>query len=52
MGKNKLARFEENKTLPNVFQPTREEALGQFSLKGKWRTEVFKNNNPIDLELG
>ena len=52
MGKNKLARFEENKTLPNVFQPTREEALGQFSLKGKWRTEVFKNNNPIVLELG
>ena len=52
MGKNKLARFEEKKTLPNVFQPTREEALGQFSLKGKWRTEVFKNNNPIVLELG
>ena len=52
MGKNKLARFAENKTLPNVFQPTREEALNNFHLKGKWRSEVFKNQNPIVLELG
>ena len=52
MGKNKLARFAENKTLPNVFQPTRDEALDHYPLKGKWRTEVFKNQNPIVLELG
>lgn len=52
MGKNKLARFAENKQLPNVIQPTREEALNQFHLKGKWHSEVFKNNNPIVLELG
>lgn len=52
MGKNKLARFAENRTLPNVFQPTREEALDNFHLKGKWRSEVFKNNNPVVLELG
>ncbi len=52
MGKNKLARFAENKTLPNVFQPTRAEALQEFHLKGKWRDEVFKNNHPIVLELG
>ena len=52
MGKNKLARFAENKTLPNVFQPTRDEALNNFHLKGKWRSEVFKNQNPIVLELG
>lgn len=52
MGKNKLARFAENKTLPNVFQPTREEALNNYPLKGKWRSEVFKNHNPIVLELG
>lgn len=52
MGKNKLARFAENRTLPNVFQPTREEALNNYPLKGKWRTEVFKNQNPIVLELG
>ena len=52
MGKNKIARFEENKILPNVIQPTREEALNSFELKGKWRTDFFKNNNPIVLELG
>lgn len=52
MGKNKLARFRENLTLPNVIQPTREEALQNFYLKGKWRSEIFKNDNPIVLELG
>ena len=52
MGKNKIARFEENKILPNVIQPTREEALNGFGLKGKWRKEHFKNENPIVLELG
>ncbi len=50
--KNKLARFAENKTLPNVFQPTRAEALDNYPLKGKWRERVFKNQNPIILELG
>ena len=52
MGKNKLARFAENRLLSNVIQPTREEALDNFHLKGKWRSEVFKNNNPVVLELG
>ena len=52
MGKNKQKRFDENKILANVFQPTRAEALEGFSLKGKWRNEVFKNENPIVLELG
>lgn len=52
MGKNKIARFEENKILPNVIQPTRAEALEGFHLKGKWHQEVFRNSNPIVLELG
>ena len=52
MGKNKLVRFAENKTLPNVIQPTRDEALTGFYLKGKWRKEYFKNDHPIILELG
>ncbi|PZQ81609.1 MAG: tRNA (guanosine(46)-N7)-methyltransferase TrmB [Flavobacterium johnsoniae] len=51
MGKNKIARFEENKTLHNVIQPTREEAINSFEHKGKW-AEFFGNNNPIVLELG
>lgn len=49
--KNKLKRFKENDTFPNVIQPTREEVLHSFSLKGKW-TSFFANNNPVVLELG
>ncbi len=49
--KNKLKRFEENKTFDNVIQPTREEILNSFNLKGNWHS-LFKNNNPIVLELG
>ncbi len=51
--KNKLKRFRENETFENVFQPTREELVDKkYKYKGKWRTEVFKNENPIVLELG
>ena len=51
--KNKLKRFKENETFDNVIQPTREELVsGDFSLKGKWRQEFFKNDHPIVLELG
>ncbi|NAW51233.1 tRNA (guanosine(46)-N7)-methyltransferase TrmB [Elizabethkingia argentiflava] len=52
MGKNKIRRFEENKTLVNVFQPTREQALAGYEMKGKWREDFFKNDHPIILELG
>lgn len=51
--KNKLKRFRENETFKNVIQPTREEALNDgLKLKGNWREKVFKNDNPIVLELG
>lgn len=51
--KNKLKRFRENETFSNVYQPTREEVINNnFNLKGNWNKEVFKNNNPIILELG
>ena len=51
--KNKLKRFKENETFPNVFQPTREELVNDtFGLKGQWRDKVFKNDNPLVLELG
>jgi len=49
--KNKLKRFKENESFENVIQPSREEVLKGFSLKGKWQS-YFKNNNPIVLELG
>ena len=51
--KNKLKRFKENETFPNVFQPTRETLVeNKFSLKGQWCAEFFKNNHPLVLELG
>ncbi|MDR0224198.1 tRNA (guanosine(46)-N7)-methyltransferase TrmB [Myroides sp. TSA_177.3] len=50
--KNKLKRFRENETFGNVFQPSREEMIAKLPQKGKWASEVFKNNNPIVLELG
>ena len=49
--KNKLRRFKENETFLNLIQPTREELLSDFNLKGNWKDE-FKNDNPIVLELG
>ena len=49
--KNKLKRFKENDSFENVVQPSREEVLKGFSLKGNWHLH-FKNNNPIVLELG
>ncbi|MBP2831436.1 tRNA (guanosine(46)-N7)-methyltransferase TrmB [Aquimarina sp. U1-2] len=51
--KNKLKRFNENKTFQNVVEPTREEVLqNALHLKGKWNESFFKNANPIVLELG
>jgi tRNA (guanine-N7-)-methyltransferase len=51
--KNKLKRFKENETFNNVYQPNREVLLSDaFDLKGQWHQKVFKNDNPIVLELG
>ncbi len=36
----------------NVFQPTFEDLKSGFSIKGKWKSEVFKNDNPLVVELG
>ena len=49
--KNKLKRFKENETFKNVIQPTRDEVVTNFSLKGKWHS-FFGNKNPIVIELG
>jgi len=49
--KNKLKRFRENEIFANVIQPTREEIIDGFHLKGKWST-FFENDHPIVLELG
>ena len=51
--KNKLKRFRENETFPNVIQPKRDDVLkGKFPYEGSWRKDFFKNKNPIVLELG
>lgn len=51
--KNKLKRFKENEIFDNVFQPSREEVTSNsFALKGKWKSDFFKNDNPVVVELG
>ncbi len=51
--KNKLKRFRENEIFENVFQPSRDELVKEhYPLKGKWKKDVFKNDNPLVLELG
>lgn len=53
MGKNKLKKFGEMETFPNVFQfPFAALKENGFPLKGKWNEEFFHNDNPIVLELG
>ena len=51
--KNKLKRFKANETFSNVIQPDRETVQNDiFPLKGKWKSDFFKNDHPIVLELG
>ena len=51
--KNKLKKFIENENFSNVIQHTREELMSnQFKFKGNWNDLIFKNNNPIVVELG
>ena len=45
MSRKKLIRFDEMKLFSNTF----EQPIG---MKGKWHSEVFKNTNPMVLELG
>ncbi len=59
-GKKKLFRFKEMETFSNVLEPVLsdimdEEDTGVFKdhpMKGKWKSEFFKNENPLVLELG
>ncbi len=52
VGKRKLQRFAELKTLDRVFEPERPYLNENYSLRGKWCCEVFGNENPLVLELG
>ncbi len=50
MGKNKLRKFAEMETFPNVFQCAARDIPS--SSISNWRTNFFHNQNPIVLELG
>jgi len=49
---SKQEKFAEFEGFENCFAFAYEEIPKGFSLKGKWRKEVFRNENPIVLELG
>jgi len=50
--KRKLSRFAENKTFPHLFEPNYFQLMEGFPLKGKWKSDFFKNDHPIVVELG
>lgn len=68
MGKNKLARWTELNSFGNVIQPPIEEVVfsdieassdrltpetaKDHPVKGKWNEVIFRNENPVVLELG
>jgi len=53
VGKNKLARWAELGTFENVIQPeTGDQGWKDHRIKGNWHREIFRNDNPIILELG
>jgi tRNA (guanine-N7-)-methyltransferase len=53
VGKNKLARWTEFGSYDNVIQPEIGDVSGKdHPIKGRWNQELFKNRNPLVLELG
>ena len=53
MSKGKLAKFADMETYENVFQyPYSVVSNVPFAMRGQWREQYFKNQNPIVLELG
>ncbi len=53
MGKGKLEKFAEMKTMTNVFEyPFSAINDEPFAMQGLWRQQYFHNDNPIVLELG
>lgn len=53
MGKNKLARWKELESFDNVIQPEIDDVSHKdHPIKGNWRKTLFKNENPLILELG
>jgi len=51
VAKNKLSRWAELATFDNVIQPE-DVSAKDHPVKGMWNKEIFRNDNPIVLELG
>ena len=52
MGKNKLQRFEENKSFPHLLQPGAPFPFVDHEIKGNWNSNFFSKPQPLVLELG
>lgn len=53
MSKGKLAKFADMASYPHVFEyPFSVVEDVPFEMRGRWREQFFKNDNPIVLELG
>ena len=53
MGKDKLIRWAENQTFPNVFETDLHAIVkGATYMQGEWHEKAFENDKPIVLELG
>ena len=52
MGKGKLEKFAQLDAMPHVVQPSKEEILGTFRLRGQWKSDFFKSDQPLVVELG
>lgn len=51
MGKNKLQRFKEVKAFENVLELTEFQDDDSVKPKGRWHSDIFRNDHPITLEL-
>jgi tRNA (guanine-N7-)-methyltransferase len=52
LAKNKLKKFAQMKDYNHVVEPSLDELKAGLTLKGKWRKDFFRNNNPLVVELG
>lgn len=52
MARTKLKKFRENRSFPHMLEPSREELLDNWPLRGNWQQDCFANEKPLVLELG
>ncbi len=54
MAKDKLKKWEENKSFPHVFEPNLLPIIreGKTFMRGEWRDKMFNNDHAIVIELG